>query len=85
MRRLVGGLIVGSLYIEEFFNHEIGVLKGHVATTHRTVSSKLHAYFGHRVPSLQLRAPNMPAFLNGGSFEQLESSPLPSGKLHWQR
>ncbi|MCJ1254408.1 hypothetical protein MMC24_002223 [Lignoscripta atroalba] len=46
-----------------------GILKGYIPTTHRTISSKMHAYFGRRRPSLQIRAPHMPSFLNGDVSE----------------
>ncbi|KAL9600433.1 MAG: hypothetical protein Q9219_003186 [cf. Caloplaca sp. 3 TL-2023] len=55
-----------------------GALKNHLQRTHRTVSSKLYAYFGRRVPSLQIQAPHMPSFLNGDESQQ--SSP-PTGHL----
>ena len=42
-----------------------GALKSHVPATHQAVSARLHDYFGPRRPTLQLRAPHMPAFLNG--------------------
>ncbi|KAL8869152.1 MAG: hypothetical protein Q9174_004482 [Haloplaca sp. 1 TL-2023] len=50
-----------------------GVLKDHMQRSHRVVSSKLHAYFGRRIPSLQIQAPHVPSFLNGD-----ESGPSPS-------
>ena len=46
-----------------------GALKDHLPATHRTVASKLHAYFGEKRPSLQVRAPHMPSFLNGDVSE----------------
>lgn len=30
---------------------------------------KLHDYFGRYIPSLQVRAPHVPSYLNGGSSE----------------
>lgn len=42
-----------------------GVLKSYIPTTHETVAMKLHSYFGARRPSLQVRAPHVPSFLNG--------------------
>ncbi|MCJ1462899.1 hypothetical protein MMC07_001503 [Pseudocyphellaria aurata] len=50
-----------------------GILKKYLSTTHRTVSSKLHAYFGRRIPALQTRAPHGPALLNGGGVENAGS------------
>lgn len=50
-----------------------GILKGYIPTTHRTISSKFHDYFGRRRPSLQIRAPHLPSFLNGDLYEE---SPL---------
>ncbi|MCJ1362143.1 hypothetical protein MMC16_001245 [Acarospora aff. strigata] len=50
-----------------------GILKAYIPTTHRTISSKFHAYFGRRRPSLQIRAPHMPSFLNGDLYDE---SPL---------
>ncbi|KAI4209945.1 MAG: hypothetical protein LQ351_007171 [Letrouitia transgressa] len=55
-----------------------GVLKDHMSTTHRTVSSKMHAYFGRRIPSLQIQAPHVPSFLNG---DDLGQPPSASGHL----
>lgn len=46
-----------------------GALKNHLPTAHRTVASKLHSYFGKKRPSLQVRAPHMPSFLNGDISE----------------
>ncbi|MCJ1246161.1 hypothetical protein MMC30_003366 [Trapelia coarctata] len=51
-----------------------GILKNYIPTTHRTVAAKLHAYFGRRRPSLQVRAPHMPSFLNGDVAEQSAST-----------
>ena len=51
-----------------------GALKNHIPTTHRTVAAKLHSYFGRQRPSLQVRAPHMPSFLNGDILEQSASS-----------
>ena len=42
-----------------------GVLKSYIPTTHTTVATKLHSYFGDKRPSLQVRAPHVPSFLNG--------------------
>ncbi|KAL9027113.1 MAG: hypothetical protein Q9196_004322 [Gyalolechia fulgens] len=49
-------------------------LRDHLQRTHRTVSSKLHAYFGRRAPSLQIRAPHVPSFLNGDESHSVPSS-----------
>jgi dehydrodolichyl diphosphate syntase complex subunit NUS1 len=51
-----------------------GILKNYIPTTHRTVAAKLHDYFGRRRPSLQVRAPHMPSFLNGDIAEQSAST-----------
>jgi len=51
-----------------------GILKNYIPTTHRTVAAKLHAYFGRRRPSLQVRAPHMPSFLNGDVAEHSAST-----------
>ncbi|KAL8935584.1 MAG: hypothetical protein Q9216_005351 [Gyalolechia sp. 2 TL-2023] len=51
-----------------------GALRDHLQRTHRTVSSKLYAYFGRRVPSLQIRAPHAPSFLNGDESRSVPSS-----------
>ncbi|KAI4241434.1 MAG: hypothetical protein LQ352_007458 [Teloschistes flavicans] len=55
-----------------------GILKDHIQRTHRTVSSKLHSYFGRQIPSLQIQAPHVPSFLNGDDQEQ---SPISAGHL----
>jgi dehydrodolichyl diphosphate syntase complex subunit NUS1 len=47
-----------------------GILKSYIPTTHNTVATKLHAYFGKNRPSLQVRSPHMPSFLNGDSSEE---------------
>lgn len=57
-----------------------GVLKNYIPTTHRTVAAKLHDYFGRRRPSLQVRAPHMPSFLNGDIAEE-SASRNESGEL----
>ncbi|KAL8834740.1 MAG: hypothetical protein Q9170_003617 [Blastenia crenularia] len=51
-----------------------GILKDHLQRTHLIVSSKLHAYFGRRVPSLQIQAPHVPSFLNGDESQQTSPS-----------
>ncbi|KAL2037244.1 hypothetical protein N7G274_009933 [Stereocaulon virgatum] len=58
-----------------------GILKAYLPSTHRTVTSKLHAYFGRNIPSLQVRAPHIPSLLNGGSSEELDHLDSPSGHL----
>ena len=59
-----------------------GALKDYIPATHRAVAAKLHAYFGERRPSLQVRAPHQPSFLNGDGVgeEALDATDL--GKLH---
>ncbi|MCJ1388055.1 hypothetical protein MMC18_000899 [Xylographa bjoerkii] len=47
-----------------------GALKTYIPATHRVVATKLHEYFGKGRPSLQVRAPHMPSFLNGDLSEQ---------------
>ncbi|KAI9819631.1 MAG: hypothetical protein M1827_007081 [Pycnora praestabilis] len=56
-----------------------GILTDYIPTTHRAVSKKFHSYFGRRRPSLQLRAPHMPSYLNGDETlsEQPSSSNSP--------
>ena len=49
-----------------------GVLKNYIPATHRAVAAKLHSYFGRRRPSLQIRAPHMPSFLNGDVSDESE-------------
>ena len=53
---------------------EEGVLKAYIPTVHRTVTKKIHSYFGRYIPSLQVRAPHVPSYLNGGSPEEGEVS-----------
>ena len=55
-----------------------GILKSYIPTTHRTVAETFHSYFGRGRPSLQVRAPHMPSFLNGDISEQ-SASPGDSG------
>jgi dehydrodolichyl diphosphate syntase complex subunit NUS1 len=47
-----------------------GILKRYIPTTHRTVAAKFHNYFGKQRPSLQIRAPHVPSFLNGDVSEE---------------
>ncbi|MCJ1352338.1 MAG: hypothetical protein MMC33_002322 [Icmadophila ericetorum] len=47
-----------------------GILKNCIPATHRAVAAKLHSYFGPRRPSLQIRAPHVPSFLNGDISDQ---------------
>ena len=56
---------------------EEGVLKAYIPTVHRTVTKKIHSYFGRYIPSLQVRAPHVPSYLNGGSPEEGEVSMSP--------
>ena len=53
-----------------------GVLKNHIPRTHRKVAETFHAYFGRQRPSLQVRAPNTSAYLNGDVSPS--ASPAPS-------
>jgi hypothetical protein len=46
-----------------------GVLKSYMATLHRVISAKLHAYCGRQRPSLQLRAPHVHPYMNGDTFD----------------
>ena len=69
---------------------ETGILKVYLSATDRAVSKKMHAYFGKRIPSLQIRAPHMPSLLNTGSSEELGSLSPSNGPLtlesileHW--
>lgn len=57
-----------------------GILKAYIPTTHRTVTKKMHNYFGRYIPSLQVRAPHIPSYLNGGSSEDGSVS-MASGHL----
>ena len=51
-----------------------GALKSYIPTVHKTVAGKMHAYFGRGRPSLQVRAPHMPSFLNGDVSEDASES-----------
>ncbi|KAI4100658.1 MAG: hypothetical protein L6R37_005321 [Teloschistes peruensis] len=64
----VAGIPTLSIY------EKTGILKDHLSRTHRTVSSKLHSYFGRQIPSLHIQAPHVPSFLNGDDQEQSPSS-----------
>ncbi|MCJ1397396.1 hypothetical protein MMC11_000589 [Xylographa trunciseda] len=57
-----------------------GALKAYIPAAHRAVATKLHEYFGKGRPSLQVRAPHMPSFLNGDFSEQAAASSV-SGHL----
>ncbi len=46
-------------------NKNVGILKSYIPTTHRRIAKRLHSYFGRNRPTLQMRAPHMPSFLNG--------------------
>ena len=63
---------------------EEGVLKAYIPTVHRTVTKKIHSYFGRYIPSLQVRAPHVPSYLNGGSPEEGEVS-MSSGMSTFQK
>ena len=56
-----------------------GVLKSYLPTTHRAVSRKMQAYFGQQVPSVQIRAPHMPSFLDDDVHEKHDVSSTPAG------
>ena len=58
-----------------------GALKRYIPTTHQTVAAKLHSYFGAKRPSLQVRAPHMPSFLNGDISEDTEHEQETSNHL----
>ncbi|MCJ1370152.1 hypothetical protein MMC20_001364 [Loxospora ochrophaea] len=62
------GIPVLSIY------EKTGILKSYIPTAHSAISSKLHAYFGRRRPTLQIRSPHTPSFLNG----DISPSPSPS-------
>ena len=49
-------------------------MKHYIPNLHTAVSSKMHAYFGEDVPSLQIGAPNISSYLNGNSSESTEGS-----------
>ena len=49
-----------------------GAMKRFIPSTHRTVAAKLHSYFGANRPSLQVRAPHVPSYLNGDISEESE-------------
>ena len=44
-----------------YANPEPGILKSYLQETHRAVSQKLGAYFGHIHPALTLQAPHVPS------------------------
>ena len=44
-----------------------GILKSYIPNTRRAVSSKMHAYFGGDVPSVQIGAPNISSCWNGNA------------------
>ena len=37
----------------------LGILKGYIPATHRTITRRLSAYFGSNIPALSLRAPHV--------------------------
>ncbi|KAH0535999.1 hypothetical protein FGG08_007098 [Glutinoglossum americanum] len=47
---------IGMLSVYE----KTGILKSHIHTTQRTISTKLHAYFGRPRPPFELLAPRLP-------------------------
>ncbi|KAI9809081.1 MAG: hypothetical protein M1825_002370 [Sarcosagium campestre] len=51
-----------------------GVLKDHIPTTHRAISSKFHSYFGRKRPGLQLRSPHTSAYINGDAVDGVPAS-----------
>ncbi|KAI9657194.1 MAG: hypothetical protein M1829_006940 [Trizodia sp. TS-e1964] len=59
-----------------------GILKGYIATTHRLVTSKLHAYFGRHAPSLRLAAPHMNSYHNENAQKAFSDSLLSTDNLH---
>ncbi|KZF24932.1 Undecaprenyl diphosphate synthase [Xylona heveae TC161] len=59
-----------------------GILKSYIPTTHRAIAKRLQAYFGTRRPSLQLRAPHLPAFLNGDLVDESHSDSNQDGPGH---
>ncbi|KAI9792896.1 MAG: hypothetical protein M1835_007575 [Candelina submexicana] len=52
-----------------------GILKSYIPKTHRRISKRLYSYFGRNRPTLQMRAPHMPSFLDG---DTTPSSAFPS-------
>ncbi|KAL8687052.1 MAG: hypothetical protein Q9218_006669, partial [Villophora microphyllina] len=70
--------MLGKGMVDGDVNDQKGILKDHIQRTHRVVSSKLHSYFGRRVPSLQIQAPHVPSFLDG---EDQEPTPSSAGHL----
>ena len=58
-----------------------GALKSYIPTTHRTIAAKFHSYFGAKRPSLQVRAPHIPSFLNGDISEDVEHSESENSNL----
>ena len=74
------GRLIMSVEKQKYNSVLSGILKSYVPTTHRIVSRKMHAYFGQRVPSLQIRAPHMPSFLNGDASEKNDATLTPAGK-----
>lgn len=47
-----------------------GVLKRCIPATHRVVATRMKDYFGRKRPSLQIKAPHVPSFLNGDADEE---------------
>ena len=48
----------------------IGTLKDRLPSTHRAINRRLQAYFGHQTPALQVQAPHVPSYLDGGDLEK---------------
>jgi len=55
MSRLVHSLVmVARVY---GLQYSIGILKSYISTSHRSISQRLHSYFGKSRPSLRVHAP----------------------------
>ncbi|KAL9127911.1 MAG: hypothetical protein Q9217_003297 [Psora testacea] len=57
-----------------------GILKNYIPNAHRAVSSKMHAYFGRKVPSVQIGAPSISSYLNGNATARTDK-PNVSGSV----
>lgn len=44
----------------------VGILKAYTSTSHRSISQKLHSYFGRSRPSLRVHAPPHPSLDDQG-------------------
>ena len=60
-----------------------GILKHYIPNTHRAVTSKMHAYFGREVPSVQVGAPNISSYLNGNTSEKAEIPNTPGNIMRF--